>query len=89
MLVKMLLFFVQESTFSNTELDSLTHEYLLIICCTCLLLVKNQLQDQLPGGKYSTSSQYVMRETNNCLRKNILSEKDFVRFDDAKMKLKP
>ena len=44
-----------EKLFQETEnpiYDSLTEECLEIICCTCFFMIKSQLRDQLPGGKY-------------------------------------
>ena len=77
--------------FRDTEdltFDALTQECLEIICCTCSLMVHSQLKDQLPCGKYHNPSTDVLKETENCLHTNILSERDFAQFD-RKLTMKP
>ena len=69
-------------------LDALTQECLELICCTCSLMVSNQLRDQLPGGLYHNPTSQVRSETANCLRTNVLSERDFAQFD-RRLSMKP
>lgn len=51
------------------------------MCCTCSIVVNNQLADQLTGGKYYHPSEEVQQETELCKTPNILSERDFVQMD--------
>ena len=46
---------VNEKLFHKTgdvDFDTLTEECLEMMCCTCALVVQNQPNHQLPGGKY-------------------------------------
>ena len=52
-----------------------------MICCTCSLMVKSQLADQLPGGNYHSPTTHILNETKNCSRTNIISERDFAQYD--------
>ena len=65
----------------DVEVDCLTQECLELICCTCSLMVRSQLTDQLPGGKYHQPSADILEETANCQRTNVLSERDFAQYD--------
>ena len=53
-----------------------------------LHLVKSQLKDQLPGGKYYKPTQDVLEETKNCANTNVISERDFAQWK-SKMEAKP
>ena len=59
----------------NEELDELTEECLWVLCCSCAILLKWQLKDQLPDGKYYKPSAEVMEETANTPKENIISER--------------
>ena len=65
----------------NEELDELTEECLQVLCCSCAILLKQQLKDQLPDGKYYKPSAEVMEETANAPKENIISERDFAHLD--------
>ena len=65
----------------NEELDELTEECLQVLCCSCAILLKRQLKDQLPDGKYYKPSAEVMEETANAPKENIISERDFAHLD--------
>ena len=65
----------------NKVLDELTEECLLLLCCSCSILLKQQLQDQLPEGKYYSPSEKVMEETAGVPKQNIISERDFAQLD--------
>ena len=65
----------------NEELDELTEECLRVLCCSCVTLLKQQLKDQLPDGKYYRPSQEVMHETEGVPKENIISERDFAHLD--------
>ena len=60
----------------NEELDDLTEECLRVLCCSCSILLKCQLKDQLPGGKYHKASEDIMEETAGTPKENIISECD-------------
>lgn len=68
--------------------ETLTQECLEMICCTCSLMVKSQLADQLPGGKYHSPNERTLDETKNCSRTNIISERDFAQYD-RRLSMKP
>ena len=65
----------------NEELDVLTEECLQVLCCSCAILLKWQLKDQLPGGKYYQPNDEIMEETTGALKENIISERDFSQLD--------
>ena len=65
----------------NEELDDLTEECLQVLCCSCAILFKHQLKDQLPGGKYYRPSDEIMEETAGTPKENIISEHDFAQLD--------
>ena len=65
----------------NEELDDLTEECLQVLCCSCAILLKRQLKDQLPGGKYYKPNNEIMEETAGTLKENIISEHDFAQLD--------
>ena len=65
----------------NEELDELTEECLRVLCCSCAILLKCQLKDQLPGGKYYKPSDEIMEETAGTPKENIISERDFAQLD--------
>lgn len=44
----------------NGELDDLTEECLQVLCCSCAILLKRQLKDQLPSGKYYQPNDEIM-----------------------------
>ena len=65
----------------NKVLDEFTEECLRLLCCSCSILLKRQLQDQLPDGKYYSPSEKVMHETAGVPKQNIISERDFAQLD--------
>ena len=65
----------------NEELDDLTEECLRVLCCSCSILLKHQLKDQLPGGKYHKASEDIMEDTAGTPKENIISERDFAQLD--------
>ena len=66
---------------NDDELDSLTENCLRILCCSGAILLRRQLEDQLPGGKYFSPSPEVMNETRNTPKHNIICERDFAQLD--------
>ena len=66
---------------NDDELDSLTENYLRILCCSGAILLRCQLEDQLPGGKYFSPSPEVMNETRNTPKHNIICERYFAQLD--------
>lgn len=72
----------------DEELDTLTIECLEMICCSCLVLLNRQLDDQLPGGIYYQPDTEVLQETGLCPKTNVLSERDFAQMD-RKVSQKP
>ena len=62
----------------NEELDELTEECLHVLCCSCAILLKRQLKDQLAGGKYYRPSEETMEETVGTPKENIISERDLL-----------
>ena len=66
---------------NDDELDSLTENCLRILCCSGAILLRHQLEDQLPGGKYFSPSPEVMNETRNTPKHNIICECDFSQLD--------
>ena len=58
----------------NEELDDLREECLRVLCCSCAILLKCQLKDQLPGGKYYKPNNEIMEETAGTPKENIISE---------------
>lgn len=51
-------------------------------------MVASQLVDQLPGRKYHLPTADVLSETKNCLRTNMLSKRDFAKYD-RRLSMKP
>ena len=49
-------------------------EECLCLLCSCSILLKWQLQDQLPDGKYNSPGEKVMGETAGVPKQNIISE---------------
>ena len=67
-----------QKLFQETEspiLDSLTEECLELICCTCFLMIKSQLRDQLPGGKYFAPSNETRPDLQNSPTANMCDQK--------------
>ena len=67
-----------QKLFQKTEspiLDSLTEEHLELICCTCFLMIKSQLRDQLPGGKYFAPNNETRPELQNSPTTNMCDQK--------------
>ena len=44
-------------------------------------MVKHQLKDQLPGGKYYKPSKEIMSDLKHCPTTNFVSERDFATYD--------
>ena len=64
----------------NEEFDELTEECLRVLCYSCAILLKQQLKDQLPCGKYYRPSEETMEETAGTPKENIISERDFAQL---------
>ena len=58
----------------DEELDSLTEECLRLLSCACAILLRRQLHDQLPDGKYCQPSGELMEATVGVPKHNIISE---------------
>ena len=65
----------------TTEMETLTKECLELLCFHLHSLVKRQVVDQLPGGKYSLPSEEVLKATKSCPTTNRAGEKDFSDLD--------
>ena len=70
------------------NIDSLTSMCLRMLCISIAILLKRQLKDQLPGGKFHRVSPEVMAETANCPATNLITERDFAHLD-RQLKEKP
>jgi len=66
---------------SNNIDDEETRKALMLICNNMAILVKRQLKDQLPGGKYFMPSAEVVEATNSAPLHNKISEADFSDLD--------
>ena len=67
-----------QKLFQKTEspiLDSLTEECLELICCTYFLMIKSQLRDQLPGGKYFAPNNETRPDLQNYPTANMCDQK--------------
>ena len=51
-------------------------------------MIKSQLRDQLPGGKYFAPDNKTRSDLQNCPTTNIVSERDFAQYDQ-KLTQKP
>ncbi|CAC5406236.1 unnamed protein product [Mytilus coruscus] len=69
----------------DNEIDILTIEALQILCTNFLIIIKRQLGDNLPGGKFSVDSAQNFEQLKNISRNvsttNIISERDFANLD--------
>ena len=65
---------------NDEELDSLTEHCLQILCCSGAILLRHQLEDQLPGGKFYSLSHEIMNETKTTPKHNIICERDFAQL---------
>ncbi|VDI62003.1 Hypothetical predicted protein [Mytilus galloprovincialis] len=67
------------------EIDMLTIEALQILCTNFLIIIKLQLGDNLPGGKFSVDRAENFENLKNISRNvsttNIISERDFANLD--------
>ncbi|CAG2222461.1 unnamed protein product [Mytilus edulis] len=67
------------------EIDILTIEALQILCTNFLIIIKRQLGDNLPGGKFSVDSaenfENLKNISKNVSSTNIISERDFANLD--------
>ena len=63
------------------EIEDLTGDCLRLICCNAAILLKRQLQDQLPGGIFYQPSEELLRQTATAPAHNIVSERDFAQLD--------
>jgi E1A/CREB-binding protein len=52
------------------------------------LLIRRQVEDQLPGGKFSKPSADVLAQTSSCPTTNLITERDFAHLDQQ-LKSKP
>ncbi|CAC5409987.1 unnamed protein product [Mytilus coruscus] len=66
----------------DNEIDILTIEALQILCTNFLIIIKRQLDDNLPGGKFSVDSAQNFEQLKNISRNvsttNIISERDLI-----------
>jgi len=70
------------------ELDNLTLMCIKMLCISMAVLIKRQLKDQLPGGKFHKPSPAVLEETSKCPATNLITERDFAHLD-RQLKEKP
>ena len=63
------------------EVHNLTKECLELLCFHMHSLVKRQVEDQLPGGKYANPTPDVLKATKSCPTSNRAGEKDFSDLD--------
>ena len=63
------------------EFDILTQQAAELICSAILLVLENQCQDQLPGGRYFNASNEIQEQASAVPATNVISERDFVVFD--------
>ena len=65
----------------DEDFNALTQQALELICSALLLVLERQCEDQLPGGKYFSPSESLLRQASNAPTTNIISERDFAVFD--------
>ena len=67
------------------ECDENVHRHtkmcLKMLCISLALLIKRQLIDQLPGGKFHKPSPQILHETSRCPTTNLITERDFAHLD--------
>ncbi len=63
------------------EFDILTQQAAELICSAILLVLENQCEDQLPGGKYFNASKEFQEQASTVPATNVISERDFAVFD--------
>ena len=66
---------------SDHEFDVLTQQATELICSAMLLVLENQCEDQLPGGKYWQPDENFKTQAASVPTSNIVSERDFAVFD--------
>ena len=72
----------------DQEFQIMTQQMLTLLCSAILLVLESQCEDQLPGGKYFDPSEKLKIQVSNVVTSNIISERDFARFDNI-LKTKP
>ena len=70
------------------EIEDMTGDCLRLISCNATILLKRQLQDQLPGGIFYQPSEELLHETATAPAHNIVSERDFAQLD-SQLRNKP
>ena len=65
----------------DEHVHDLTKMCLKMLCISMALLIKKQLQDQLPGGKFHKPSPQILQETSKCPSTNLIAERDFAHLD--------
>ena len=72
----------------NLELNILTIEALQVLCTNFLIIIKRQLGDNLPGGKYNIDTAENFKElrqsSSTVANTNIISERDFANLDSLR-----
>ena len=66
---------------NDEEIDSVTEHCLRILSCSAAILLRCQLEDQLPGGKFYSPSAEIFMETRTTPKHNIICEHDFAHLD--------
>ena len=67
---------------TDDEFDILAQQILEVLCIVLMIVLEKQCQDQLPGGKYATVTDYLLLQGSSCPASNIVSERDFAVFDN-------
>ena len=70
------------------DVQRLTEMCLKMICVNMAVLIKRQLQDQLPGGQFHKPHPDILQETGKCPSTNLITERDFAHLD-RQLKEKP
>ncbi len=65
----------------SEESEQLTLDFLILLCCSSNILLRRQLEDQLPGGKFHQTSAELLNETRGAPKHNIVSKRDFAKLD--------
>ena len=66
---------------NDEEIDSVTEHCLRILSCSAAILLRRQLEDQLPGGKFYNPLAEIFMETRTTPKHNIICECDFAHLD--------
>ncbi len=71
---------IYHELFQSEETDELTLDFLRLLCSSSAVLLRRQLDEQLPGGKFYSPSAEILRETQGAPKHNIISERDFAKL---------